>query len=511
MGITSLLVGTAQKNAGDFASAASSLRDSLGIWEELRKVFIGNEYFQASFDELQSQTFRLLQEVYIAQNQPEAALEVAEQSRTRVFTQTAAAKLANSSNSIVVTAPNIDRIKAIARERQATFVIYSLRDRCRDVFQFCGSINSSNRKYLQESQLYIWVVKPTGEITFRAVELSPLLQPRNITLDTLVVNSREGIGIRGLDNKASTKDNPPRTRAKNRQLQSLYQLLISPIAEQLPKDPGDNVIFVPQGSLFMVPFAALQDTEGKYVIESHTIALTPSLRVLEVTQRQRQAQGQLSLSNHPRALIVGNPTMPRLNLGVGVASPLENREEQLDPLPGAEAEARAIAPLLGSPFLTGSQATKTTVVQQMPQADIIHFATHGILDDSIDVFGAIAFAPDDPKVGDSGLLHAQQILNLNLQARLVVLSACNTARGKISGDGVAGLARSFIAAGAPSVVASIWSVPDAPTATLMTNFYKNLAQNLDIAQALRQAMLTTMEEFPLPRDWAAFTLIGEAN
>jgi CHAT domain-containing protein/uncharacterized protein YjbI with pentapeptide repeats len=491
-------LGTAQKNAGDASRAANSLKASLDLWTELRRVFIGNEYFQASFDELQSQTFRLLQEVYIDQNQPEAALEVAEQSRTRIFTQTAAAKL-----TITVTAPGIDRIKAMAKERNATLVMYSLRERCRDIFQFCGGINQRNQKYLQESQLYIWVVKPTGEIIFRAVDLSPLLKPRNITFDTLVVNSREGIGIRGLDNKSNQGAGlKEQNRPKNRQLQNMYQLLIAPIAEHLPQNEEEQVILIPQGSLFMIPFAALQDDEGTYLIEKHTLTLTPSLSVLEVTQQQRQTHGQFSLTN-PRALVVGNPTMPRLQI--------YEQEEVLAPLPGAEIEARAIAPLLNTQPLIGDRATKESVLQQMPGAGIIHFATHGILDDAVDVYGVLAFAPDDPTVGSTGLLHAQEILDLNLQAQLVVLSACNTARGKISGDGVAGLARSFIAAGSPTVVASIWSVPDAPTAALMTNFYQNLAQKPNIAQALRQAMLTTMQEFPQPRDWAAFTSIGEAN
>ena len=93
----------------------------------------------------------------------------------------------------------------------------------------------------------------------------------------------------------------------------------------------------------------------------------------------------------------------------------------------------------------------------------------------------------------------------------MVLSACDTGRGKITGDGVVGLSRSFISAGVPSVLVSLWSVPDAPTASLMTEFYQNLSKNPDKATALRQAMLTTMKQHPAPKDWAAFTLIGEAD
>jgi CHAT domain-containing protein len=98
-----------------------------------------------------------------------------------------------------------------------------------------------------------------------------------------------------------------------------------------------------------------------------------------------------------------------------------------------------------------------------------------------------------------------------LTAELVVLSACDTGRGKITGDGVIGLSRSLITAGVPSIVASLWKVPDDSTCFLMTEFYQNLQTTPDKAQALRQAMLTTKQKYPEPLDWAAFTLIGEAE
>ncbi|WP_293185833.1 MULTISPECIES: CHAT domain-containing protein [unclassified Microcoleus] len=94
---------------------------------------------------------------------------------------------------------------------------------------------------------------------------------------------------------------------------------------------------------------------------------------------------------------------------------------------------------------------------------------------------------------------------------LVVLSACNTGEGRITGDGVIGLSRALISAGVPSAIVSLWAVPDAPTSELMQAFYRNLQSNPDKAQALRQAMLTTMKTHPQPRNWAAFTLIGEAE
>ena len=177
-------------------------------------------------------------------------------------------------------------------------------------------------------------------------------------------------------------------------------------------------------------------------------------------------------------------------------------------LPGAEMEVRAIAPLLQTEAVTGDRATKREVVGRMHGAGTIHLATHGILDDQRGVGSAIALAPDSP---DNGLLTAEEVLDLKLNADLVVLSACNTGRGRITGDGVIGLSRAFISAGVPSVVVSLWSVPDAPTALLMKAFYENLQRDPDKARALRQAMIATKFKHPDPIDWAAFTLIGEAD
>ena len=182
--------------------------------------------------------------------------------------------------------------------------------------------------------------------------------------------------------------------------------------------------------------------------------------------------------------------------------------QQLKPLPQAEEEAKAIAPLLNTQAFIGDRATKNAIVQRLPKARWIHLATHGILDETSGLESAIALAPSG---NDNGFLTAQEILSLNLNAELVILSACNTGKGRITGDGIIGLSRSLISAGVPSVIVSLWQVPDAPTAFLMKEFYQNLKQNPDKAQALRNAMLATMKQNSDPRNWAAFTIIGEAR
>ncbi|HEY9908201.1 MAG TPA: CHAT domain-containing protein, partial [Thermosynechococcaceae cyanobacterium] len=397
--------------------------------------------------------------------------------RARAVVELLSARLNRQKNSPAVIPPTIAQIRQVAKARNATLVEYSVID---------------------EENLYIWVVQPMGAVTARSVDLKPFLESPKITLADYVRRVRaKGIGTRGVGLAPTSLPQP------NADLKALHQLLIDPIADLLPTNPNDRVIFIPQGALFLVPFAALQSAQGEYLIQKHTLLTAPSIQVLELTQTRKP-------SNASASLIVGNPTMPKLVLVPGEPA------EQLPELPGAEVEARAIAELLKTSALIGDRATKATVKDQMQKSRLIHLATHGILDDQRGIGSAIALAPSSGKLtasseSDDGLLTAEEILDLKLNADLVVLSACDTGRGRITGDGVIGLSRSLISAGTPSVIVSLWAVPDAPTASLMQEFYRNLQQNPDKAQALRQAMLTTMQQNPSPRDWAGFTLIGAAE
>ena len=269
-------------------------------------------------------------------------------------------------------------------------------------------------------------------------------------------------------------------------------MLIQPIAADLPSDPRALVVFVPQDLLLLVPFAALRDASGRAVVERHTIAVTPSAQTLQLAREAGSRRRGTEM------LIVGNPAMPRLP---GL---------ELRALPGAEREALAIARMLGTQALTGDRASKAAVVARLRQARLVHLATHGLLADvrGLGIPGAVALGPSP---GDDGLLTTSEILDLDLGAELVVLSACDTGGGQVTGDAVVGLSRAIVSAGVPSVVVSLWSVPDAPTADLMTAFYRHLARDASRARALREAMLEVRARSPHPRDWAAFMLIGEAE
>jgi CHAT domain-containing protein len=479
---------------GNFSSAEKTLIEGIQVYESLRAGLGANDANKISIFEKQVSTYKILQQVLIAQNKPDTALEIAERGRARALVELLATRLSpDQTQPANIAPPTIEQIQQIAKAQKSTLVQYSI---IYDEFKI------QDKDQWRESELYIWVVKPTGEVTFRKTDLKPLWQQQDTSLEQLVFSTRDSMGVRGRA-LAAVRPRPGKERllqlSETERLQQLHKLLIDPIADLLPNDPNAHVTFLPQRALFLVPFPALQDAAGKYLIEKHTILTAPSIQVLGLTLEQR---AKVKQANPQGAIVVGNPTMP------SVKPDFDKSPVQLPALPGAEKEALAIAPLLNTQALTGNQATKSAVLQLMPQARFIHLATHGLLDDIRGLGSSIALAPSG---NDSGLLTAEEILDLKLNAELVVLSACDTGRGKITGDGVVGLSRALITAGVPSVLVSLWSVDDQSTEELMTEFYQRIQQQPDKAQGLRQAMLMTMKKHPQPKYWAAFTLIGESQ
>ncbi|MBP0021652.1 MAG: tetratricopeptide repeat protein [Cyanobacteria bacterium SBLK] len=492
-------LGVTLQNLDRFAEAEQQLLAAVEIWESIRADLGDNDANKVSIFEQQASTYQSLQKVLIAQNNTTQALEASERGRTRTFVELLYRRLNPDDRDPQIAPPNLAQIQQIAKEQKATLVEYSL------IFDLFDLDDKPGKESAKEFALYIWVVSPTGEVTFRQADLTPLWKDENLSLWELVQTTRDSIGVRGFDNRTLNvrlASNASRL-TEEEALQRLHQLLIEPIADILPQNPADRVIFMPQSSLFLTPFPALKDQNGTYLIEKHTILTAPSIQTLDLTRQQKRENNRKD-----RVLIVGNPTMPSVPKDFGEEpSPLAS-------LPGAEREAKAIADLLDTQPLIGDNARKSAIVAQMENADIIHLATHGLLDDIRGMGSAIALAPDrnfTPKIGQTnGLLTAEEIFDMNLKADLVVLSACDTGRGRITGDGVIGLSRSFVSAGVPSILVSLWQVPDAPTAELMSEFYRQWEENPDKAQALRQAMLKIMKTHPAPRNWAAFTLIGEA-
>ncbi len=553
---STISLGSVLLKVGDFAEAARIITSQIERYENISNqegdltyggLITGGDWEDPLLAE-QTRAYSLLQQVFITQKRYAEALEISERSRTRSLllltairhnpklSKAAPIDRGRGNLKIALKQPKIEQIKQVAKVQNATLVEYFI------VYDDLSILKEDP----QISELLIWVVKPTGEIFLRRSDLKHFQKQYKTSLQELVTNTRQTvIGGRSVTRSNASNisqgdfvklkdDNPTwepwqvlafntqsqtltlrlsswdketkpierpladvaekvrSNRIQEIQLQQLHQILVNPIADLLPKDPNEGVIFIPHGELFLVPFPALQKTDGSYLIEKYAIRTAPSIQILQQIRQEHHSK------NAKEVLVVGNPTMPEIPAGYGRVFP-----QKLSPLKESEREAKDIAKLLNIQAITGNAATKEAIVKQMPNARIIHLATHGLFAGKL-----IALAPS---ISNNGLLTSREILDLKLVADLVVLSACNTGQGSILGDGLVGLSSSLLVAGASSVIVSLWAIPDAPTAELMTEFYRNLQKGHNKAQALRQAMLTTMKNHPAPRDWAAFTLIGEAE
>lgn len=298
----------------------------------------------------------------------------------------------------------------------------------------------------------------------------------------------------------------------------LHRVLIAPAAAQLAGK--QQLVIIADQALHSVPFHAFQDAQGKYVLENHAVSYAPSVTALLKFVEFRDRRPARPQDDAPELLAVGRPKF----------------SAEVSDLPGTEAEVVQIAAMFGkrSKVLMGEQADETAVKQAMRQPRILHFATHGFLNETAPLYSSIALTKSEH---DDGMLEARELLDLKLQAELTVLSACQTARGQeVSGEGVVGLTWSLFAAGSPSCVATLWSVSDKATTSLMVEFYRRLLSSPapTKAEALRQSQLWLIREAPLqpglvrglelnseplntstpqarlpPYYWAAFQLLGE--
>ena len=274
--------------------------------------------------------------------------------------------------------------------------------------------------------------------------------------------------------RAAIMGRKPQTLALARKL---HTRLIEPLAASLGTQA---LLIVPHGGLHYLPFAALHDGQ-RFLLEKHAIRITASTSALQYLHRPAGA-------TRAPALILGNPTRD---------------------LPSAELEARRLGRLLtGSQVLIGTQATRKALLAAAPRAGTLHIAGHAVFDTDKPLESKLILAPDG---ADDGEFRIGDIYGLDLAADLVTLSACETGLGRITDGGeVMGMIRGFFYAGAASVLASLWEVPDDETALLMENFYSNLAR-MNKRDALRNAQLTLTRRSAQPFFWAAFYLSGSAK
>jgi CHAT domain-containing protein len=248
----------------------------------------------------------------------------------------------------------------------------------------------------------------------------------------------------------------------------LYARLIKP-AEALLRGK-DTICIVPDGILWDVPFQALQSGDGRFLLEDYAVHYTPSLSVLSQMMKQTQEN---SRSAPPSLLAFANPST-----GDETIAQLREarRAGRFEPLPYAETEVKAMAQIFGpeqSKVFIGSQADEKTFMSLASGYGAIHFSTHSALDNRHPLYSYLLMAKAGGDSEEDGLLEAREIMDLNLHADLVVLSACETARGKIgAGEGVIGMSWAFFVAGSRTTVVSQWKVSSDSTAELLVNFFR---------------------------------------
>jgi CHAT domain-containing protein len=260
----------------------------------------------------------------------------------------------------------------------------------------------------------------------------------------------------------------------------LYDRLLAPLTGSLAVH---RLTVVPAGTLYYLPFAALLDQDNRFIIERFTIRILPSLSIIPLL-RQGQAEGT-------RFLVYGNP---------------DRGDEAMD-LPGAEAEAKAVAQMsAGSTLRLRRDASAKKFREIADGYSYIHIASHGEFRSDAPLQSRLLLAPSS---NDSGDLKVNDLYGLRLAARLVVLSACETALSHISpGDEMIGLQRGFLYAGAEGLVGSLWSIADESTTLMMIRMYQLTGEGMDADDALRQAQMESMKSYPHPFFWAPFEYTG---
>ena len=367
---------------------------------------------------------------------------------------------------------------------------------------------------VDEANVNLWVVSEGKQVQLRQSKLKGFVSENSgssLSFESFMLGVYTQLGVRSnvrcenrsldalrespskVDDK-SKEDNPQPPVQKNECLSTLYDVVMKPVADLLQ---GDELLIIPDGPLWLAPYAALRDGNSKYLCESFRIRLAPSLTSLRLI-----ADCPDDYHKSSGALLVGDPW---------VAEVTNSEGEKLQQLPCAKEEVEMIGKILNITPITGRQATKREVLKRLSSVSLVHFAAHGCMET-----GEIALTPDPDRIStvpteEDYILTIGDVLNAQLRAKLVVLSCCHSGRGEIKAEGVVGIARAFMGAGARSVVVSLWAIDDEATLEFMKCFYQHLAEGKPASESLNLAMKSLREskKFRDIKYWAPFLLIGD--
>lgn len=299
----------------------------------------------------------------------------------------------------------------------------------------------------------------------------------------------------------------------------LYQLLLAKQLEPFGKK-ANRLIVVPDGILGLLPFEALERNDAKTPGQIRSASPLIYHYAISYAYSATLLQEQQNLSRQPAGRLFAGfaADYEQFQLPQGQEeseSPMADLTRSgLLPLPNAKKEVDVIADLLGGDRFTGPDATEGRFKQLAPGYKVIHLSMHSLFDDALPLQSGLVFTPAQDSLED-GFLTAAELYNMQLNAELAVLSACNTGYGKIQrGEGIISLSRALAYTGVPATVMSLWKVPDRATSEIMAAFYRRLRAGLPKDEALRQAKLDYLNNVVEPDEqhplfWAGFIPAGD--
>lgn len=527
------LAGEIQSAAGDTKSARRSFAAAIETIEDARFLVAGGEREQQQFFESKIAPYHHSIEINVRENKYAEALAFAERAKARVLLDVLRTGRGQS-NETLSAAEN-------ALETKLRGAIYSLDAQLRTessrLAPDAGKINNLREQNIEARADYDAFAAAHPELKTRRGEtriasldeLNALLPTNESALAEYVVTEKQTFlfaATRGKNNAPDlrvyaldlTKQELNRHVSDFRRALArrdirfadkagkLYRKILAPAAAQISGKA--RLTIVPDDALWELPFQALIAADGAYVVENHAVSYAPSLSVLVALQRQRRGKETNATGD---LLAFGNPSQPKKRGGetAETVSPIkENADSVLmsdfADLPEAEKQVKALSALYApkrSRVLTGEFAAEGAFKREAANYRVIHFATHGVLDDASPLYSYVLLSrgAEAKDSNEDGLLQAWELMRMNLNADFVVLSACETARGAArSGEGIIGLSWALFVAGSPATVASQWKVESAATTELMLGFYRRLQRSAapkktSKAEALRRAALALLK------------------
>ena len=467
---------------GDVCTAEDFYKCSVRLFDELRGLLQSNDKWKIDFRNKHKVSYSMLWLVQLQQNKTVEALFTAERGRAQALMDLMESQYGVKSVH-PVSAEKTNTISSISSHLPSQTIFLA---EAHSILNFWvlqkGNLCQFEQKAISDS------LESLTHKTYKQIGVFKKVMCENRSLDGPADKESEEVPYRNRDEKSKAS-----AEGEGDALKALSDVVLGPISHLLQ---SDEVIIVPDGPLFLVPYAALLDQHSRYLSETLTIRLVPTLTSLRLMTECPDEYHSTS-----GALLVGDPSVEGILF----------RGRRILQLPAAKEEVEMIGAILNIKPLIGKEATKAEVLSRLNSVALVHIAAHGRAET-----GEIFLSPNPTMANErlkekDFLLTMADVLKAKLRARLVVLSCCHSGRGKIKAEGVVGLARAFLGAGARCVLASLWAISDAATLQFMRYFYEHLAERKCASKALHQTMKQMRESsiFSDIKYWAPFVLIGD--